>query len=301
MLLNPVVGKAKIHTRYRTTIYADGTVEGQGTGFLVTQQDGKLSFPVSQDHQNELSFQMGVHTQNINTNAVLPDAGVGFPKSLWDVRAGFTQRRMFENRWLGVVSVSLGSPSDEPFASADEISGQATAFLRVPHGIRNAWVFFLNYSNDREFLNGLPLPGVSYQYEPSGKAKVLFGIPITSAEWKPVGNVKLRLTYLLLRTVHAGAEVRMFRRLTWRADFFWWSRRYRRANRTRDDDRLFYNEKKVEGGVRVSLGNSVWVDFSGGFAFDRFYFEGEDYDDRGRNRLDLGDAVIGSFQIGTRF
>ena len=92
MLLNPVVGKAKIHTRYRTTIYADGTVEGQGTGFLVTQQDGKLSFPVSQDHQNELSFQMGVHTQNINTNAVLPDAGVGFPKSLWDVRAGFAER-----------------------------------------------------------------------------------------------------------------------------------------------------------------------------------------------------------------
>jgi hypothetical protein len=45
----------------------------------------------------------------------------------------------------------------------------------------------------------------------------------------------------------------------------------------------------------------VDLDVSGGFAFDRFWFEGEDFDDRGFNRINLTDGPFASANIRVRF
>jgi hypothetical protein len=56
----------------------------------------------------------------------------------------------------------LGSSSDVPFGSFGEVSGAVSAYYMKPSGDRAAWIFMLNYANDRLFLNNVPLPGVAY-------------------------------------------------------------------------------------------------------------------------------------------
>jgi len=45
----------------------------------------------------------------------------------------------------------------------------------------------------------------------------------------------------------------------------------------------------------------VAVNLSGGYAFDSFYFEGEDYDDRDQNRIDIENGPYGAFRVDVRF
>ena len=43
------------------------------------------------------------------------------------------------------------------------------------------------------------------------------------------------------------------------------------------------------------------LELSGGWAFDRFYFEGEDYDDRDDNRIDVESGPFGKAMVSVRF
>ena len=85
-----------------------------------------------------------------------PDTGERFPGELWDVRVGASYRHKFENDWIGAANLTIGSLSDKPFASEDEMILRAIGFLRVPHRDRNAWLFSLIYASDQEFLGGVP-------------------------------------------------------------------------------------------------------------------------------------------------
>ena len=48
-------------------------------------------------------------------------------------------------------------------------------------------------------------------------------------------------------------------------------------------------------------GEHAFLDAGCGYAFDRFWFEGETYEDRGDSRIDVGDGPFVSFQFGVRF
>jgi hypothetical protein len=51
----------------------------------------------------------------------------------------------------------------------------------------------------------------------------------------------------------------------------------------------------------LAFSKHVFLDLSGGYAFDRFWFEGEDYDDRSMDRINLADGPFVSAQIVARF
>jgi hypothetical protein len=192
----------------------------------------------------------------------------------------------------------VGSASDEPFASLDEVTVRGTAFLRVPQGERNAWLFTLNYSNYSEELAGLPIPGINYVYSPSDRFTLVIGFPINMMEWRPIEKLTVQLIYLPVRTARARLTYQLFRPLRVYAGFDWDHDWYLRADRDVKSHRLFYYEKRLTGGLRFDL-RHVGFELSGGYAFDRFYFEGERYKNRNENRIDVHDGpfVVGRIML----
>jgi hypothetical protein len=83
--------------------------------------------------------------------------------------------------------------------------------------------------------------------------------------------------------------------------FDWTNDRYFRADRPDPDERLFYYEKRIRAGVIIGLARQLYVEVAGGYSFDRFYFEGEGYSDRGQNRVDVEDGPFAAIRLGTRF
>ena len=275
-------------------------MEGQRAELQRIEHSFSLSVPLSQDSRNEWSLAADVSLQDLDTHAILPDTRERFPGELWDVRAGASYRHQFENGWIGGASLTVGSASDKPFASENEMIVRALGLLRVPHGDRNAWLFSLVYASDQEFLGGVPIPGIAYLYAPSDRFKAVIGVPFTSIEFRPLDALTLEAQYFPLRRVRARATYQLFRPLRLYAGFDWDNDHYFRADRQDKDDQLFYYEKRLTAGVRFDL-RHVGFRLSGGYAFDRFYFEGESYSDRHHNRIDIDAGPFVAAQVSVRF
>ena len=172
--------------------------------------------------------------------------------------------------------------------------------MRVPAGEKNAWLFLLNYSNNRELLPNVPIPGIAYHYRPDERLNVLAGVPMTKIWWEPLERLTIDASYFVPRNVRAQVSYALLESLRLHAGFDWTSQRFFRHDRQDNDNRLSYYEKRLALGARWDIRENVWLDLAGGWAFDRFWFEGEDYGDRGDNRLDLSDGPFVRLQLGLR-
>ncbi len=298
--LNPRLGHLMPRAEYGLTDYPAQDVTGQGTRFRLLDHGASVFLPLYQDSRNEWSLSGRVGFQDIHTSAVLPSTGDRFPDELWDARLGAGYRHKFDNGWIGGASVTVGSASDRPFASADEMIVRAIGMLRIPSGQRNAWLGTLIYASDSEFLGGLPIPGLAYLYSPSDRFTAVIGFPFSSVQYRPLDKLTLEAQYLPVRRVRARATYALFRPLRLYVGFDWDSDHWLRADREDEQDKLFYYEKRASGGVRFDL-RHVGFRLAGGYAFDRFYFEGHDYADRNHNRLDIGSGPFVSAQVSVRF
>ena len=116
-----------------------------------------------QNSKDEWAFSAKTLYQDIDTRARFPEAGGVFPSELWDASATVSYRHKFDNSWTGGIALTVGSASDEPFNTVDEMYFRLITLLRVPQGERNSWIFTLIYATDEQiFGQTLPIPGIAY-------------------------------------------------------------------------------------------------------------------------------------------
>ena len=290
-----------IRSDYRITWVPDQPVSGQPAELGMLQQDFSLTGPLVQSANNEWYASFRIRNQEFATGAILPDTQEPFPDELWNIRFGTGYRHRFESGWIGGLDVTVGSPSDKPFASIDEMDINATAILRIPARNKDAWIFFLNYGSNREFLPHVPIPGFGYSYEPSERFSALVTTGFFSVRYQPVETLTLTASYVAVRTVDVRVTYQLFRPVRLWVGFDWTNERYLRADRPDPDDRLFYYEKRIRAGAIIGLARQFFVEVTAGYSFDRFYFEGESYSDRDQNRVDVGSGPFVQFRVGARF
>ena len=163
-------------------------MRNQPTDLGYVQNDFSLLVPLWQDGPDELSLTTHVRAEIFHTDAILPDTLQPFPDELWNVRFGTTYRRLFDNGWIAGGSLSVGSASDKPFESVNEMTAGVHAFLRVPSGEHNAWLFSLSYSPTGEL--SFPIPGVAYAWVPSDDFRMNVGLPFM-VWYRPIEDLTL--------------------------------------------------------------------------------------------------------------
>lgn len=301
MWVNPEMGKQIPRSEYRFTYYPDRTVEDQPTDLGLSEHRLSLFVPFYQDTANEWGLSARTRVQEIDTSARFPDAGGRFPSELWDASVTLSYRHKFDNGWIGGVALTGGSASDEPFNSIDEVYYRGLAMLRVPHRERNAWIFTLNYASDQDVFDlDVPFPGIAYVWIPSDRFSAIIGVPFSGIEFKPVDDLTLEAQYFPVRTVRARATWQVFRPLRAYVGFDWSHDKYYRSDRDDPDDKIFYYEKRLTAGIRFDL-RHIGFELSGGWALDRFYYEGESYSDRKDNRIDVRDGPFVVGRVSVRF
>lgn len=299
--MGPEVGNRPVTGSYALSFYGDSDVDSQDTDLGLMEHDLFILAPVWQNPRHEFAITAGVEVQDTKTEALLPRQGLSLPGELWEVRIGGNYRSLLRNGWIWGVNASFGSASNEPFQAGDAFDGTLGGSLRIPHRERNAWLFFLYFATNREFLNYVPLPGAGYWWEPSDKLRAVIGVPFASLAYRPVEKLLFDVSYFPVRNIRAQASYKVFPGLTPFAGFDWRNQRYFRADRDDNDERIFYYEKRLAGGLKVGVTRQVELALEGGWAFDRFYFEAEDYDDRDRNRIDVDDSPYGAVRLSGRF
>jgi hypothetical protein len=295
---SPSVGHVPYVAAFRVTWLPDESVSGQATKLGLVQNDASVRFPLWQTDCDELSGSLHARVAFIQTGAILPDTDQPFPDQLWDLRAGVGYRHLFDNGWIAGANVSVGSASNEPFHSINEMTVGVNAFLRVPQGEHNAWLFSLNYSPTGEL--SFPIPGAAFAWAPSEAFHMNIGLPFM-IHYRPVEDLTLEASYMLLTTMHARATYRVCKSLRVYTGFDWSSESWYVVPRPDVKDRLFYYEKRLSVGAATNLGRAFLLDVSTGYVFDRSYFEGHNSNDRSFNRVDVGSAPLLSVQAQVRW
>ncbi|MBI1387918.1 MAG: hypothetical protein GC154_05675 [bacterium] len=299
--MNPNLDEFRLHTEYDGQWYGGNEVDNAGDNLDMMKHRLQLAAPLFKNDDHFFALSSSLEYWDVDTRVKFPDSGGDFPSDLYDLKFAANYFHYFDNGWTAGGVLSVGSASDKPFNSGDEVEVQFNGFLRIPHVDDNYWVFVLNYSNNREFLNNVPIPGFGYWYQPSDRLFILAGIPFLALKAEPIDNVIVRASYIPLRNIDAEIAYQFNERIEVFSGFSWDNQRFMPAGRSNNDDRLFYYEKDVEGGVRYALCEAAKLEVAGGYAFDRFFFTGEDYDDRNHDRIDIEDGPYVRGKITVRF
>ena len=278
-------------------------VRNQATDLGMEMQDVSLMFPIWKSGPDGIMWTTNVRWEMFQTDAILPDSHQAFPKDLWNIRLGTMYGHEFVNGWKGGAMVNVGSASDEPFHSFNETTVSVMGFLRVPQGEHNAWMFTLMYSTNSQVLYGIPIPGVSYFYAPSDAFQATIGFPFASVKYHPCDAWRFEFTYGLLTNIHVRAVYKPVRCVECYAGFDWSNESYLLADRANDQDRFYYYDKRVAAGVKWDICRHASADLSGGYAFDRYYFQGHDrgFVITGPDRVDVGNGPFVAARLTARF
>jgi hypothetical protein len=244
-----------------------------GTDFGLVRQNLSAPVPLWRDGGDSVRMTVGVQNSLFFTDARLPDSGRAFPDELWNVRLGLNYAHRFDNGWALTVGGNVGSASDKPFHSIDEMNVGFMSSLRVPvWDGRDAWLFSLSYSP----LGNLtfPIPGVAYQWNPSDELHVSIGLPL-AVTWRPIEDLTLTASYVPLTNVNARATYRLAEQLSLYGGFVWAYEAYFLADRTDKNERFLGYEKRLIGGVSWGFWQQATLDLNAGYAFDRYYGFGQ--------------------------
>jgi hypothetical protein len=196
----------------------------------------------------------------------------------------------------------LGSDSDELFHSIHETTIRAGADYRLPAGVHNAWLFSLNYSNNRHFLNGIPLPGIGYYFEAlDRRLQGLVGFPFLALRYRPTEDWTARLSLFGPRNLNVEIGRRLIRSIRAYTAFLWGSQEWEIANRQDTSNRLFFVRKRAAVGLRSPLPHGFILDVSGGREFDRRFFENDSSSYSSVPTIGLAPAWYGETRISWRF
>lgn len=299
--LSPHLGNVKAKLRYEGGYYPSSDVENQNTDLSISVHTLTGSAPLLQSKTEELVLVARAGYAHLDTEAVLPGTGRDLPNDLWDLNAGVRYRHSMGDGWIWGAFMGIGSPSNKPFHSFKETDVNLTGFLRMPHGERNAWLFLLNYTNNRDFLSGAPIPGLAYLYHPNDKFKAIIGAPLLAFKYSPFRKWSLSCYYMYPRNIDLRVTWRATRSLSLYTGFDWSNYRFYLTDRAHRQDRLFYFQKRGFVGGNIALGGGLMLTLEAGYTFDRLFFEGENYGDRHQERIDLDNNWFAAVKMGVAF
>lgn len=272
---------------------AEEQVKDQNADFALFEESFSGSGLIWKDDVEDVRLSADVRHDGIRTTAILPDTGTPFPDELWSVSVGATYRYLFESGLVLGGSLSIGSASDEPFHSTREIVESVVGFAKLPSGERNAWLFGLAYSNNREYANSVPIPIVEYFFNSSWDFHAVVGFPLEYLDWHATEDLSFQLNYTLIHNIHALATYRVADPLRVYVGFDWTTEEYLLVDRPDPNDRFFYDEKRAKGGIRLEFGEGWSFDLSAGYAFGRKYGESDQGLRSAFDRVFVGSGAYG--------
>lgn len=294
-----------LRVEYAPKFWFPVDVAGQDDRFRALGQDLSISIPLYQADDRKWLLTPRVGVIQSEASARLPRSRDAwdprtrpFPADLWNLQLGTAVERRLTNGWTVGGNVVIGSASDRPFAALDDCMAIANLFIRIPAGERSAWRLYVNYNSARDFAGGAPLPGVGYEFELESAFRGTAGFPLSDWRWQALEWLRFSGMYMFPHVVRTELAAPLG---GWEAftGYDWNNEAFYLYDRRDDDDALRYYEQRVKLGLRAPrlFDGKLLVELEGGYAFQRYWFEGEDIGDRHRGALDLSDGPYARVQL----
>ncbi len=282
------VGSRKTRVLYRGSFQGNEHYSGRTEKTSVYQQGLGLVIPVAKTAKD--TWTLSLRGQRFALSGAAPLAVASMiPDRMYNVGMGVGYAHQIKTGRFWGMNADYGSASDHPFTSTRVNTMGATTMYGWSKSAQEHWTLLVNYSNNRPFLNNIPLPGFAYTYIASPNFRITAGAPFALVAWKFAPLWSLDFFTIAPWTVRTaiGYQVAGFYQLYGAGEFD--QQMFLRRDRAVRKERLFYDEKKLSIGFKGPVTRELGFDFNAGYAFARSFFEAEQYRDRRkapRTRLD---------------
>jgi hypothetical protein len=275
-------------------------VPGSGGSPSLTDVTARGAIPLSRTETDTWTAGLYAADTHLGGDLRLAPARPPIPRDLLGIDANLAYTHRLEGSRSLSFTVGVGALSDEPFHSIHETSLNASGTYLLPTSGGNAWLLGLNFSNARPALNYVPLPIVAWLWrKPEHGLDGVLGIPFARLHWQPHPRWEVQLAAVIPARFEGEVSFRPLEVIRVSAGFRWDQQFWQLARRADTSKLLFYDSKRVEAGVEVPLLRPLALRVSGGYAFDRSFFEGTSVFERG-DRVDLGASPFAAVTLQVR-
>ncbi|MBI1369917.1 MAG: hypothetical protein GC162_14840 [Planctomycetes bacterium] len=178
--------------------------------------------------------------------------------------------------WEFGLTAGVGFAGDNPYGDSNGFYAKADFIASRKINADESLQLFLNYNGNRTFLPDVPLPGVAFNHRVSDELTYTAGLPFSSIKWQPgAGPWTLRASYAIPFTVDAAVEYAVTDTLSLQASFHNDFNAFH-IDRTDDHTRLFFEQRRIEAGLRWTACRNCTLDLAAGYAFSQKFSTGFD-------------------------
>jgi hypothetical protein len=201
----------------------------------------------------------------------------GLPDHLYDQSVSAGVFVWQHSGWVAGLTLGVGYAGNTPFGDGNAWYYLASIGLgkEIDKAHESVLAFVLDYDGNRTLYRDVPLPGIIYTYRLDPTIRLTLGAPVTGVLWTPTDKLTIDATYTLTDRFDASVtydvtkQFAIFGRFDTRQEAFW-------LESIGDKDRLFFQQRRVEAGVKISPIEQFSIVAAGGYAFGQEFSAGWD-------------------------
>jgi hypothetical protein len=180
--------------------------------------------------------------------------------------------------WRSGLTVGIGYAGNAPFGESDAYYGKATLLLGKQLDKRTDLGLVIDYNGNRAAFPDIPIPGIAYRHEFDPKLSYTIGVPLSSVTWRPDRPIMVEVTWQMVDRVDARFEYELslvwilFMNFELREEAF-------TVDGIGDHDRLLFQQRRAELGIRWHPWEHTSFLLAGGYAFNQEFSIGYDQND----------------------
>lgn len=201
--------------------------------------------------------------------------------------------------WRAGLTVGVGYAGNAPFGEASAWYGKATLIAGRKLSEKTDFALVVDYDGNRTVFPDVPLPGFAYRHEYDPTLVYTIGIPISSVTWRPDKPVMIEVSWQIVDRFDARVEYKLssqwtvFGNLEQRSEGF-------SVDEVEGNDRLLFEQRRAELGVRWQPWEHTSLLVAGGYAFGSEFSIG--FDQRDSDKLaEVSDEPYVRFGFERRF
>lgn len=245
--------------------------------------------------ENSKLYFMGNAKQiDLGKEFLIGENQVRVKKRLLETEAGFGYATKNDDRTGYSFSAAFGSASDKFLSAQRDSTVEVTASYSLTPTEKGQFILLLHYSNNRTFLNNVPIPAFVYVHRYSKGFIITAGLPFIALSWFEIP------TYALTIVATPGSygidgSKNILPFLQFISGFNFKTKSYMHSARLNNKDRLKLEDKKFTIGLKALFSRNTSLSLTSGFSFDRFISEGESmFKTKGHKIRQANDSFIQS-------
>ena len=292
--LNVLTAAERAPFRLTTSFAPSQSVRDSADTLSTHSIAGQLAFPLQIYPDGILLGTSSLKYTRLSTDAVLPQSGTPVPDELWDARVGMFVTRELNNGWKVGGLFNIGSASDQPFESFDELTLTTLGFVSVPARNRDSWNFSFFYSPTSQIR--FPIPGIAYAWRPNDQLEAQIGLP-AAPTYAPNDSFFFRARYTPITDINVEARQMLSHNWSLFGRYQIINDTYFLADRADRKDRFFQFEQQLAAGLSRQLPAGFSLDLSAGYLFDRRLFQSEDFNLSSDDMIQVKSGVAYTLQV----